>query len=83
MGPLPPIRLRMERIQEMFGTAVKRDLGLGNLPGNAQPVYTEHQQYIMQVLAVSFSAFSVGSAFLSFYWFRRMRRSFRHECVFL
>lgn len=59
--------------------------GLGNttavapsIVGTSQTV-TKHQGYILQCLALSFSVISVASAVLTFYWFTKMRRSFRHE----
>jgi G protein-coupled receptor GPR1 len=37
------------------------------------------QQTTLQCLALAFSIVSVVSAILAFYWFVKMRRSFRHE----
>jgi G protein-coupled receptor GPR1 len=34
---------------------------------------------ILQILALVFSVISVASSILAFYWFIKMRRSFRHE----
>jgi G protein-coupled receptor GPR1 len=51
--------------------------GLG---GNSTGVHLSPSQgNTLQVLAVSFSTISVASAILAFYWFVKMRRSFRHE----
>jgi G protein-coupled receptor GPR1 len=43
------------------------------------PVITIEQGNILQILALVFSAVSVASSGLAFYWFIKMRRSFRHE----
>jgi len=51
-----------------------------SLGGNSTAVHLSPSQgNILQVLAVSFSTISVASAILAFYWFVKMRRSFRHE----
>ncbi|RDW69365.1 hypothetical protein BP6252_08385 [Coleophoma cylindrospora] len=63
--------------------------GLGNvtnitpsIAGTSQTV-TAHQGYVLQCLALSFSVASVASAVLAFYWFVKMRRSFRHDLIML
>ena len=38
-----------------------------------------HQVYVLRVLATTASSFSVASAVIAFYWFVKMRRSFRHQ----
>jgi G protein-coupled receptor GPR1 len=38
-----------------------------------------HQVYVLRVLATTASSFSVASAIVAFYWFVKMRRSFRHQ----
>lgn len=45
----------------------------------AMPVVSPPQQHVIQILALTFSVVSVASAILAFYWFVKMRRSFRHE----
>ncbi|KAI9894985.1 MAG: hypothetical protein M1814_000207 [Vezdaea aestivalis] len=42
-----------------------------------------HQTYILRILATTASAFSVASAIIAFYWFVKMRRSFRHHLIML
>ncbi|RFU32862.1 hypothetical protein B7463_g3437, partial [Scytalidium lignicola] len=46
-------------------------------------VVSPSQQHIMQILALAFSIASVSSAILAFYWFVKMRRSFRHDLIML
>jgi G protein-coupled receptor GPR1 len=54
-----------------------RDLGT-NTSGNAStPTFEERNT--LQVLALVFSAISVASSVIAFYWFVKMRRTFRHE----
>ncbi len=43
------------------------------------PLITPEQGNILQIIALVTSAFSVASSALAFYWFMKMRRSFRHE----
>lgn len=45
----------------------------------AAPALTAAQKNLLQILAASFSIISVASSVLTFYWFLKMRRSFRHE----
>ncbi|KAH8809082.1 G protein-coupled glucose receptor regulating Gpa2-domain-containing protein [Xylogone sp. PMI_703] len=47
------------------------------------PVVPPPQQHIIQILALAFSIASVASAILAFYWFVKMRRSFRHDLIML
>ncbi|RDW80485.1 hypothetical protein BP5796_05183 [Coleophoma crateriformis] len=63
--------------------------GLGNvtnitssIAGTSQTV-SDHEAYVLQCLALSFSVVSVASATLAFYWFVKMRRSFRHDLIML
>lgn len=42
-------------------------------------VLTPKQQLIIRTLAALFAAVSVLSALITFYWFVRMKRSFRHQ----
>jgi len=51
----------------------------GNNASGSVPVLTTAQGNILQCLALTFAAISVASAILAFYWFIKMRRSFRHE----
>ncbi|TVY25321.1 G protein-coupled receptor [Lachnellula hyalina] len=46
-------------------------------------LYTASQQTTLQILALTFSTISVASAILAFYWFVKMRRSFRHDLIML
>ena len=55
---------------------------LSGLGGNTTSVALEitlKQENVLQILALVFSVISVASAILAFYWFMKMRRSFRHE----
>jgi len=46
------------------------------------PALTASQENSLQILALTFATISVASAILAFYWFIKMRRSFRHESVY-
>lgn len=54
---------------------------LDNVPRQQEhhQVISDAQSRVLQILALTFSVFSVASAILAFYWFMKMRRSFRHE----
>ena len=52
-----------------------RGLGSGPIRLNT---FSPHQVFIQQVLAVCCASISIIAAFFSFYWFFRMRTSFRH-----
>ena len=41
--------------------------------------YTPHTLYILESVSLSLSTISVFAALVAFYWFVRMRRSFRQE----
>lgn len=41
----------------------------------------ESQARVLLIIALTISTFSVASSLLTFYWFIKMRRSFRHEWV--
>ncbi|CAG8961677.1 hypothetical protein HYFRA_00006215 [Hymenoscyphus fraxineus] len=41
------------------------------------------ERVILQYIALTFSAVSVASSILAFFWFVRMRRSFRHDLIML
>ncbi|EPE24359.1 Family A G protein-coupled receptor-like protein [Glarea lozoyensis ATCC 20868] len=58
-----------------------RDLGR-NTSGNASTP-TSEQRNTLQVLALTFSAISVASSVIAFYWFVKMRRTFRHDLIML
>ena len=45
--------------------------------------FSEKQVFIEQCLALIAASISVCSAFVSFYWFIRMRRTFRHSLIML
>lgn len=55
-----------------------RGLG-GNKTTAAAPEISPADENILQILALVFSVISVTSSILAFYWFIKMRRSFRHE----
>jgi G protein-coupled receptor GPR1 len=46
---------------------------------NTTPTITTYQGNTLQCLALTFATISVASSILAFYWFIKMRRSFRHE----
>jgi hypothetical protein len=52
--------------------------GLGGTP-NAALQYTDQEEYILQILAVTFASVSIASSILTAYWFINMRRAFRHK----
>ncbi|KAG9246572.1 G protein-coupled glucose receptor regulating Gpa2-domain-containing protein [Calycina marina] len=56
---------------------------LGPSKDEERKILTGSQQHTLQCLALAFSTFSVASAILAFYWFIKMRRSFRHDLVML
>jgi hypothetical protein len=58
-----------------------RRLGNNNDTAKA-PALTPSQENSLQILALTFATISVASAILAFYWFIKMRRSFRHESVY-
>jgi len=51
--------------------------GNGTAPQTAE--ISPGDENILQILALVFSIISVASSILAFYWFIKMRRSFRHE----
>jgi len=55
-----------------------RGLG-GNNTTILAPEISPADENILQILALVFSIISVTSSILAFYWFIKMRRSFRHE----
>jgi len=52
---------------------------LHNQTTSSHQTITDAQTNVLQILALVFSSFSVASSVLAFYWFMKMRRSFRHE----
>ncbi|QSZ30226.1 hypothetical protein DSL72_004748 [Monilinia vaccinii-corymbosi] len=52
-------------------------------PTNQGQDISESEGSILQILALTFATVSVASSFLAFYWFVRMRRSFRHDLIML
>ena len=52
---------------------------LHNQTTSSHQTITNAQTNVLQILALIFSSFSVASSVLAFYWFMKMRRSFRHE----
>lgn len=47
------------------------------------PAITPHEGYILQCIALTFATISVASSVLAFYWFVKMRRTFRHDLIML
>lgn len=70
MAPLPTF---IARTMLQLST---RDIGDNTNEGED---VSESEGYILQKLALTFATISVASSMLAFYWFVRMRRSFRHE----
>ncbi|TVY86891.1 G protein-coupled receptor [Lachnellula willkommii] len=67
-------------VETMYKTQIiARDLS-DNSTISRDP-YTVSQQTTLQILALTFSTVSVASAILAFYWFVKMRRSFRHDAL--
>jgi G protein-coupled receptor GPR1 len=58
---------------------IPRGLGTHNM--TADNALTTSQSNTLQILALVFATISISSAILAFYWFVKMRRSFRHEYV--
>lgn len=54
--------------------------GLGGISEKSNN-YTRQEQHIQQVVAVASASISMLSAFVSFYWFVKMKRNFRHQYV--
>ncbi|KAK2627686.1 hypothetical protein QTJ16_002332 [Diplocarpon rosae] len=65
-----------------LGELVHRGLGDSNHTGSASSL-TSEQKNTLQILAMTCSAVSVASSVLTFYWFMKMRRSFRHDLIML
>ncbi|KAE9371195.1 hypothetical protein N431DRAFT_409675 [Stipitochalara longipes BDJ] len=59
-----------------------RGLG-GNTTTSPAPEISPADENILQILALVFSIISVTSSILAFYWFIKMRRSFRHDLIML
>jgi G protein-coupled receptor GPR1 len=55
-----------------------RGLGANKTASSAEEI-SPADENILQILALVFSIISVASSILAFYWFIKMRRSFRHE----
>jgi G protein-coupled receptor GPR1 len=43
--------------------------------------HPSYRVLILRCISLSFASLSVLSTFFAFYWFVKMRRSFRQECV--
>lgn len=56
--------------------------GLGGISEKSNN-YTRQEQHIQQVVAVASASISMLSAFVSFYWFVKMKRNFRHQLIVL
>jgi G protein-coupled receptor GPR1 len=71
--------IAMRNLQDALRLAVlSRDLGQHQKDA---PPFSKRQFTILEALAVTFASFSLFASLVSFYWFLRMRRSFRHEYV--
>ena len=59
---------------------------LPNLGANASSrpnTFSAHQKHIQQILAVTFASVSILSGLLTFYWFLKLKRIYRHELIML
>ena len=59
---------------------------LHNLDANASSrpnTFSAHQKHIQQILAVTFASMSILSALLTFYWFLKLKKIYRHELIML
>jgi len=74
---MAPLALIAQAVTEII--IERRGLGIPDAE-DAQRL-KDSQENTLQCLALVFSTFSVASAILAFYWFMKMRRSFRHEYV--
>lgn len=70
MAPLPT---HIARTVLQFSS---RDIGDNTNEGQDVSI---SEGLVLQKLALTFATASVASSILAFYWFVRMRRSFRHE----
>ena len=75
MAPLSPLVAHATLELEL----IPRGLGAHNMT-DLDPL-SASQMNTLQCLALAFATTSVASAILAFYWFVKMRRSFRHEYV--
>jgi len=73
MAPLSP-----DIAAAMFEMRVQTR-GLGGNDTSTAMLISPAEGNILQILALVFSIISVASSILAFYWFIKMRRSFRHE----
>ncbi|KAL3427256.1 plasma membrane g-protein coupled receptor [Phlyctema vagabunda] len=78
---MAPLATGVDLIHELYHWNVQRSLG--NDTTEQTEVVSPSEGNTLQVLALVFSAISVASAILAFYWFIRMRRSFRHDLIML
>ena len=53
---------------------------LGGISGQIHS-YSREEQRIQQILAVTSASISLLFSFISFYWFAKMKRNFRHQYV--
>ncbi|KAI9821729.1 MAG: hypothetical protein M1827_002310 [Pycnora praestabilis] len=70
---------RMQWASTRLISTNSRSLSSGDMSYAAS--FTAHEMYVMQVTAVLFATVSVLAAIVTFYWFSKMRRSFRHDLV--
>lgn len=64
---------------------LKMELKVRNLSSNitAGEFISPAEGNTLQILALTFATISVASAILAFYWFIKMRRTFRHDLIML
>ncbi|KAJ8067720.1 hypothetical protein OCU04_003325 [Sclerotinia nivalis] len=74
MAPLPVLIART-----MLQSSTRN---IGDNTNQGQNI-SESEEYLSQKLALTFATVSVASSLLAFYWFVRMRRSFRHDLIML
>ncbi|KAK8091185.1 g protein-coupled receptor protein [Apiospora phragmitis] len=59
------------------------DDGVDKNPDGLPVSFTPHTLYILESVSLSLSTISVFAALVAFYWFVRMRRSFRQDLIML
>jgi hypothetical protein len=62
--------------------AADRDLlqrGLNSIDLDTKNLYSQHRKLIVQIIAATVSSFSVLATLVTFYWFCRMTKRFRHK----
>ncbi|RDL30673.1 uncharacterized protein BP5553_10018 [Venustampulla echinocandica] len=79
MAPFLPFAMGEDQPQIQLHIEAR---SLGNTT-NSSLQLTNAEGTILQTLALVFAALSVASSILAFYWFVKMRRSFRHDLIML